>query len=109
MNSLSNHVADLGALIAQLKATPAHLVGNSYGAYVALALAIAHPELVRGLVLGETGVLPLLPRTSVGKGVQQSFMTRGHRGIAEGVRGREPGGRCESVHGRHLCEPRVFR
>ena len=36
VNPLSNHVADLRALITQLKATPAHLVGNSYGAYVAL-------------------------------------------------------------------------
>ena len=76
VNPLSNHVADLRALITQLKATPAHLVGSSYGAYVALALAMAHPELVRSLVLGEPGVLPLLPRTSVGKDVQQSFMTR---------------------------------
>ena len=76
VNPLSNHVADLRALITQLKATPAHLVGNSYGAYVALALAVDHPELVRSLVLGEPPVLPLLPRTSVGKDVQQSFMTR---------------------------------
>jgi pimeloyl-ACP methyl ester carboxylesterase len=76
VNPLSNHVADLRALITQLKATPAHLVGNSYGAYVALALAVDHPELVRSLVLGEPGVLPLLPRTSVGKDVQQSWMTR---------------------------------
>ena len=76
VNPLSNHVADLGALITQLKATPAHLVGNSYGAYVALALAVDHPELVRSLVLGEPPVLPMLPRTSVGKDVQQSWMTR---------------------------------
>ena len=68
VNPLSNHVADLRALITQLKATPAHLVGNSYGAYVALALAVDHPELVRSLVLGEPPVLPLLPRTSVGEG-----------------------------------------
>jgi non-heme chloroperoxidase len=76
VNPLSNHVADLRALITQLKATPAHLVGNSYGAYVALVLAVDHPNLVRSLVLGEPGVLPLLPRTSVGKDVQHSFMTR---------------------------------
>ena len=76
VNPFSNHVADLRALITQLKATPAHLVGNSYGAYVALALAVDDPKLVRSLVLGEPGVLPLLPRTSVGKEVLQSFMTR---------------------------------
>ncbi len=70
VNPLSNHVADLRALITQLKATPAHLVGNSYGAYIALALAVDHPELVRSLVLGEPPVLPLLSPTSVGEGSQ---------------------------------------
>ena len=72
VNPLSNHVADLRALMTQLKATPAHLVGNSYGAYVALALAVDHPELVRSLVLGEPPVLPLLPPKSAGEGPQPS-------------------------------------
>ena len=76
VNPLSNHVADLGALITQLKATPPHLVGNSYGAYVALALAMANPELVRSLVLGEPPVMPLLSRTSVGEGMRQSWIRR---------------------------------
>jgi non-heme chloroperoxidase len=71
VDPLSNHVADLRALITQLKATPAHLVGSSYGAYVALALAVDHPELVRSLVLGEPPVVPLLPK-SVGEGSQPS-------------------------------------
>ena len=66
VNPLSDHVADLRALITQLKATPAHLVGNSYGAYVALALAMDHPELVRGLALAEPPVWPLLPPKPVG-------------------------------------------
>jgi pimeloyl-ACP methyl ester carboxylesterase len=74
--ALRAHVADLGALVKELKATPAHLVASSYGAYIALALAVDHPELVRSLVLGEPPVLPLLARTSVGKDVQQSWMTR---------------------------------
>ena len=76
VNPLSNHVADLGALIKQLNATPAHLVGNSYGVYVALALAVDHPELVRSLVLGEPPVLPLLSRTSVGEGLRRSWIDR---------------------------------
>jgi non-heme chloroperoxidase len=74
--ALRAHVADLGALVKELKATPAHLVASSYGAYIALALAVDHPELVRSLVLGEPPVLPLLSQTSVGKDVQQSWMTR---------------------------------
>jgi pimeloyl-ACP methyl ester carboxylesterase len=76
LSPMSNHVADLRALITQLKATPAHLVGSSYGAYVALTLAMAHPELVRSLVLGEPPVMPLLARTSVGEGLRQSWIRR---------------------------------
>ena len=107
VNALSTHVADLRALIKELKATPAHLVGYSYGAYVALALAVDHPELVRSLVLGEPPVLPLLSRTAVGEATRQSWSDgsssqRGRRwraGIARKV--------CD-VHGRHLWEPGCF-
>ena len=75
-DALSAHVADLGALVKELKATPAHLVASSYGAYVALALAVDHPELVRSLVLGEPPVLPLLSRTAVGEATRQSVLRR---------------------------------
>ena len=74
---LSAHVADLGALVKELKATPAHLVASSYGAYIALALAVDHPELVRSLVLGEPPILPLLSRTAVGEATRQSYLRRG--------------------------------
>ena len=74
--ALRAHVADLGALVKKLKATPAHLVASSYGAYIALALAVDHPELVRSLVLGEPPVLPLLSRTAVGEATRQSWLRR---------------------------------
>jgi pimeloyl-ACP methyl ester carboxylesterase len=76
VNPLSTHVADLRALIDHLKAAPAHLVGNSYGAYVSLAVALDHPEIVRSLVLGEPPLLPLLSRTSVGESMRQSWIRR---------------------------------
>jgi len=76
VNPLSVHVEDLRALITHLKAAPADLVGNSGGAFIALALALAHPELVRGLVLGEPPVLPLLSRTSVGEAMRLSWNRR---------------------------------
>ena len=76
VNPLSAHVADLRALVKELKATPAHLVGHSYGAYIALALSVDHPELVRSLILGEPPVLPLLSRTAVGEATRQSILTR---------------------------------
>ena len=75
-NPMSMHVSDLRMLITQLEAAPAHLVGNSYGAFIALALAMRHPELVRSLVLGEPPVLSLLSSTSVGEAVRQSFVRR---------------------------------
>jgi pimeloyl-ACP methyl ester carboxylesterase len=39
---------------------PAHVIGHSYGAFIALYLAFEHPELVRTLVLGEPPVISLL-------------------------------------------------
>jgi pimeloyl-ACP methyl ester carboxylesterase len=44
--------ADLDALLQSL-GRPAHLVGHSYGAGVALLTALHHPELVRSLILIE--------------------------------------------------------
>jgi pimeloyl-ACP methyl ester carboxylesterase len=55
--SQSTHVEDLGTFIKQLNIAPVFLVGRSYGAGVALALAVRHPDLVRGLFLNE----PLMP------------------------------------------------
>lgn len=74
--SLQLHVADLAALVRELKAGPAYLVGNSYGAYIALAFAVEQPELVHSLVLGEPPVLPLLSHTSMGKALRESWDRR---------------------------------
>ena len=47
------HAADVAALIRTLALEPVHLVGHSYGGFVALFLAHDHPDLVRSLVLVE--------------------------------------------------------
>jgi len=57
--SMTGQVDDLQALLQALDAVPAHLVGNSYGAFLCLLLAIRQPRLARTLVLAEPPVLPL--------------------------------------------------
>ena len=57
------HVDDLAALLQELDAAPAHLVGHSWGAFICLLAAIRHPELVRSLVLAEPPVLSLFIST----------------------------------------------
>ncbi len=67
--TFSTHVEDLAALLPALGAAPAVLVGHSYGGSVCLYLARRHPQMVRGLVLAEPNMVPLLvgapPRPSL--------------------------------------------
>lgn len=57
--TMGEQLDDLEALIRSLDAAPAHLVGNSYGAFLCLLLAIRDASLVRTLVLAEPPVLTL--------------------------------------------------
>ena len=47
-------------LLERLRATPAHIVGHSYGGFISLYVAAHHPEMVRSLVLVEPAVSTLL-------------------------------------------------
>jgi pimeloyl-ACP methyl ester carboxylesterase len=60
------HANDLAALIQKLDLGPVHLVGHSFGAFIALLVAREHPKLVRSLTLGEPPVMPLLATTPDG-------------------------------------------
>jgi len=71
--SLSQHAEDLSAVIRHLELGKTHIVGSSYGGYVAVALALKHPDLVRSLVLGEPPMLRLLNRTPEGRNAFQAF------------------------------------
>jgi pimeloyl-ACP methyl ester carboxylesterase len=51
--SALSEAEDLAGLIQTLKLGRVHLVGTSYGAYTALALALKRPEMVRSMVLTE--------------------------------------------------------
>jgi pimeloyl-ACP methyl ester carboxylesterase len=57
------HVDDLAAFLRRIDAAPAHLVGNSWGAFICLLTAVRHPDLVRTLVIEEPPVVPLFLTT----------------------------------------------
>ena len=67
------HAEDLAALLLTLGVPQAHVIGSSYGAYVALALAREHPGLVRSLVLAEPPMFPLLSGSEAGASVRGAF------------------------------------
>jgi pimeloyl-ACP methyl ester carboxylesterase len=48
-----NHTADLAEFIRKLDAGPVYIVGRSYGATVAVRMALQYPELVRGVIAQE--------------------------------------------------------
>jgi pimeloyl-ACP methyl ester carboxylesterase len=57
------HVEDLVAVQQNLGARPAHLVGHSWGGFVALLTAMRHPDCVASMVLIEPPVLSLVAST----------------------------------------------
>ena len=67
------HAADLAGLIEKLDLAPAHLVTSSFGGCVALALAVARPELVRSLVLAEPPLMPWLEHIPGGAPLAAAF------------------------------------
>lgn len=67
--------ADLAALLRALDLAPSHIVGHSYGAFTALCLALAHPELVRALVLTEPPVLRWAADVAGGAAMLAEFLT----------------------------------
>jgi esterase len=60
-SSVAEHADDAAALLEQLGAAPAVLVGRSYGGDIAVDLALRRPELVRALVLLEGAPSALSP------------------------------------------------
>jgi non-heme chloroperoxidase len=70
------HAADLADLIEKLNLDPAHLVTSSFGGCVALALAVARPELVRSLVLAEPPLMPWLEHIPGGAPLAADFLTQ---------------------------------
>jgi non-heme chloroperoxidase len=67
------HADDLVALLDRLGVERAHLIGDSYGAYIALAFALQHPDRVQDLVLDEPPILPWVRRTPEGDVLGRAF------------------------------------
>lgn len=74
-HSAEAEAADLAELIDCWNAGPAILVGASYGAYTALALAVSVPNRVRAMVLIEPPILPLASETVEGMKLRREFET----------------------------------
>ncbi len=72
--SLEHHCRDIAALMAELDLDKITLVGHSLGAYISLAFAADHPELVERMVLLDGGG-ELSPRQwqEVGAGIQAAL------------------------------------
>ncbi len=77
------HVDDVAAFLQEIGAAPAHLVGNSQGAFICLLTALRYPDVVRSLVLEEPPVIPLFlsvpPRPME---ILRLFVTRPRTAIA---------------------------
>lgn len=73
-HSVDVDIADLHAVMYRLQTGPAHLVGTSYGASVALAFALRHPAQVRSLVLAEPPLHRWACRTPEGRELFTAFI-----------------------------------
>ncbi|MFL6588881.1 MAG: alpha/beta fold hydrolase [Chthoniobacterales bacterium] len=82
---------DLAALINKLQLGRVHVIGESYGAYTALFLAVHHPELVRSLVLAEAPMLRWLKSTPEGRVAFADFQERLWQPVGRAFGGRDPG------------------
>lgn len=72
--SVNVHAGDLASIIKGVGLQKSHIVGSSYGAYVALVLATMHPELVRSLAIGEPPILPWLEGIEGGSALMADFV-----------------------------------
>jgi pimeloyl-ACP methyl ester carboxylesterase len=77
-NTIEENAKDLAELIRKLDLAPAHLVGASYGAYIALYCASKNPGLVKTMVLNEPPIMQFLARSPIKEDVEllQRFRTR---------------------------------
>ena len=69
-NTIEGNAKDLAELISKLDVAPAHLVGASYGAFIALYCVSKHPELAKTMVLNEPPIFEFLARSPLQEDVE---------------------------------------
>ena len=76
-NTIEDNARDLAELIRKLELAPAHLVGASYGAFVALYCVSKNPELAKTMVLNEPPIFEFLAKSHLKEDVEllQRFIT----------------------------------
>jgi non-heme chloroperoxidase len=75
-STVENNARDLAGLIDQLGVSPVHLVGHSYGGFIAAYLALEQPALLRTLTLVEPAIAPLLLRDPASAGQKLALLLR---------------------------------
>jgi non-heme chloroperoxidase len=80
-NTVEDNAKDLAELIRKLDLAPAHLVGASYGAFIALYCVSKNPELAKTMVLNEPPIFEFLARSHLREDGEllQRFITRVQR------------------------------
>jgi non-heme chloroperoxidase len=69
-NTIEGNAKDLAELISKLDVASAHLVGASYGAFIALCCVSKHPELAKTMVLNEPPIFEFLARSLLQEDVE---------------------------------------
>ena len=77
-NTIEANAKDLAELIRKLDLAPAHLVGASYGAFIALYCVSKNPRLAKTMVLNEPPIMGFLARSPIKEDAEllQRFRTR---------------------------------
>jgi non-heme chloroperoxidase len=80
-NTIEDNAKDLAELIRKLDLAPAHLVGASYGAFIALNCVSKNPELAKTMVLNEPPIFEFLATSPIKEDVEllQRFIARVQR------------------------------
>jgi pimeloyl-ACP methyl ester carboxylesterase len=75
-STIQHNADDLAGLVEQIGSPPVHLVGHSYGGFVAAYLATRRPELLRSLTLVEPAIASLLLRNPRSRGEALRLLLR---------------------------------